>query len=134
MKRLLFTLVPLATLVFPAAPTIAAESYCPSIYQPVCAKKGSETRTFPNRCLADNTGYTIIADGRCGDGGPRSRLGADKTLQLGQLEGVPPSAMCNARRAAMASGPASPAERGGQSSGKSADSSVSLTLRDRTSL
>ncbi len=38
---------------------------CPQIYQPVCGKKGSETRNFSNACLANGAGYAVIQSGSC---------------------------------------------------------------------
>jgi hypothetical protein len=47
--------------------------YCSREYQPVCARRYGERRTFANACLADRAGYDIIRRGECrgddGDGG-----------------------------------------------------------------
>lgn len=38
---------------------------CPSIYQPVCARKGDEHRTFANACLAERAGFAVVAQRGC---------------------------------------------------------------------
>lgn len=38
---------------------------CPMIYQPVCARRGSDTRTFPNACRAASDGYGVIYQSEC---------------------------------------------------------------------
>ena len=44
--------------------------YCTRQYDPVCARRGGERRTFANGCLADRAGYDVIRRGECrGDGG-----------------------------------------------------------------
>jgi hypothetical protein len=44
--------------------------YCTGEYQPVCARRYGERRTFANACLADRAGYDIIRRGECrGEGG-----------------------------------------------------------------
>ena len=44
--------------------------YCTREYNPVCARRGGERRTFSNGCLADQAGYDVIRQGECrGDGG-----------------------------------------------------------------
>lgn len=48
--------------------------YCTREYQPVCARRYGERRTFANACLADRAGYDIIRRGECredGDDEPR---------------------------------------------------------------
>lgn len=43
---------------------------CTREYNPVCARRGGERRTFSNGCLADRAGYDVIRQGECrGDGG-----------------------------------------------------------------
>ena len=78
-----------------ATPLQAAQTYCPAIYQPVCAKKADQTRTFSNRCLADSAGYAVIETGQCGESGSHSRLGNKSLLRLGQLDVQSPPATCN---------------------------------------
>ena len=39
--------------------------YCPSIYDPVCARRGGDRRTFGNSCEADRAGYDVIRGGTC---------------------------------------------------------------------
>jgi hypothetical protein len=51
-----------------------AERICPSIMQPVCAKGAGGTQTFPNRCLAEGAGFTVVKEGSC-DGATGRRLG-----------------------------------------------------------
>ena len=34
--------------------------YCTMEYNPVCARRGGERRTFANSCLADREGYDVI--------------------------------------------------------------------------
>jgi hypothetical protein len=43
--------------------------YCTREYQPVCARRGGERKTFANGCVADRAGYDIIRRGECGRGG-----------------------------------------------------------------
>lgn len=38
---------------------------CTREYAPVCARRGRDTRTFPNSCEAQREDYRIVADGRC---------------------------------------------------------------------
>lgn len=38
---------------------------CPMIYAPVCARRGGIFRTFENSCVADASGFRVIADGEC---------------------------------------------------------------------
>ncbi|MGB8818351.1 MAG: peptidase [Rhizobiaceae bacterium] len=40
---------------------------CPLISAPVCARRGRVLRTFANDCVAEASGFQIIADGDCGD-------------------------------------------------------------------
>lgn len=50
--------------------------FCTREFQPVCASRWGEERTFANPCLADRADYRIIHRGECrrggGDGGPRA--------------------------------------------------------------
>lgn len=50
--------------------------YCTREYQPVCARRHGERRTFSNACMADRAGYQIIGRGECrlggGGDGPRA--------------------------------------------------------------
>ena len=44
--------------------------FCTREYEPVCARRDGERRTFSNACLADRAGYDIVRRGECrGDGG-----------------------------------------------------------------
>ncbi len=43
--------------------------YCTREYDPVCARRDGERRTFSNACLADRAGYRVIRRGEC-RGGP----------------------------------------------------------------
>ena len=42
---------------------------CPKILDPVCARRGSDTRTFANSCRAEEAGFRIIGEGECRGGG-----------------------------------------------------------------
>jgi len=52
--------------------------YCTREFQPVCARRQGERRTFANACLADRAGFDIIRRGECrrrgGDGNDRPRI------------------------------------------------------------
>jgi hypothetical protein len=50
-------------------PAFDPSTICASIYQPVCASKAGETKTFPNACLAKGAGFTPVSQGGCD--GPR---------------------------------------------------------------
>ena len=39
---------------------------CPSVYQPVCAMKAGEARSFGNSCLALREGFAVTSQGSCG--------------------------------------------------------------------
>lgn len=52
----------------PSPPLSPEPTMCPMIYQPVCGKKGFETRTFSNDCVARGEGYAVISQGECGSG------------------------------------------------------------------
>ena len=39
--------------------------FCTREFQPVCARRFGEQRTFANACLADRAGYDIIRRGEC---------------------------------------------------------------------
>lgn len=64
-------------LVVLSACTVAVEEghgpgpqYCTREYNPVCARRNGERRTFSNSCLADRAGYDVIRRGECrGAGG-----------------------------------------------------------------
>lgn len=47
--------------------------YCTREYQPVCARRGEERRTFSNACQADVSGYRVIRYGECRRGGGDDR-------------------------------------------------------------
>lgn len=38
---------------------------CPMIYAPVCARRGGIFRTFENSCVADASGFRVVANGEC---------------------------------------------------------------------
>jgi hypothetical protein len=49
-------------------------SFCTREYQPVCASRRGEQRTFANPCLADRADYRIIHRGECRrEGGGREQ-------------------------------------------------------------
>lgn len=70
-------LMALSSMVARAAdlPPPDTRAMCQSIYQPVCASKGDERRTFANACLAVRAGFTVVAQGDCGGGGGLPRFG-----------------------------------------------------------
>ena len=41
--------------------------FCTREYDPVCARRGSDRRTFANACLADRAGWRIISSRECRD-------------------------------------------------------------------
>ena len=43
--------------------------FCTREYEPVCARRHGERRTFSNACLADRAGYRVIHRGECRRGG-----------------------------------------------------------------
>lgn len=43
--------------------------FCTREYEPVCARRGGDRQTFANACLAERSGYRIVRDGPCRDGG-----------------------------------------------------------------
>jgi len=45
--------------------TYASGPVCPQIYDPVCAERRGDERTFPNACEARTAGWRIVADGQC---------------------------------------------------------------------
>lgn len=49
----------------PDGPRPGDDSFCPRIYDPVCARRGPEFRTFANECLADVAGYRVVQGGPC---------------------------------------------------------------------
>jgi Kazal-type serine protease inhibitor domain len=55
-------------------PVLDLRSTCPSVYQPVCAGNGSETRSFGNACLAEREGFAVTAQGTCGGSGGLPRF------------------------------------------------------------
>jgi hypothetical protein len=71
----LAALIPLAS-ASDAANTLDldAQSQCPSVYRPVCASKGSETKSFGNACLAERDGFAIVSPGDCGGSAVLPRL------------------------------------------------------------
>ena len=63
--------VMLAGLIVLSACTVVDEgagqgpSYCTQEYDPVCARRSGERRTFANACLADRAGHDVIHRGEC---------------------------------------------------------------------
>jgi hypothetical protein len=55
-------------------PDFDLQSVCPSVYQPVCAGKARETRSFGNACLAQREGFSVISRGACGGSGGLPRF------------------------------------------------------------
>lgn len=45
---------------------------CSREYQPVCARRGDNQRTFSNACLADRAGFRVVRRGECRRGGNQS--------------------------------------------------------------
>ncbi|MCY0094338.1 Kazal-type serine protease inhibitor family protein [Hoeflea ulvae] len=39
---------------------------CPANYDPVCAERRGEQRTFPNACQARQSDWRVVANGQCG--------------------------------------------------------------------
>jgi len=39
--------------------------YCTREYQPVCARRGGDRRTFSNACMAESSGYRVLGYGEC---------------------------------------------------------------------
>ena len=39
--------------------------FCTRQYDPVCARRGRDLRSFANGCLADRAGFRVIARGEC---------------------------------------------------------------------
>src|ERR1700694_3317788 len=42
-----------------------AGAECPTLQQPVCARKAGHNETYPNACLASRDKARVIAQGRC---------------------------------------------------------------------
>ena len=42
-----------------------ARGACPTVQQPVCARKAGRNETYPNACLASRDKARVIAQGRC---------------------------------------------------------------------
>jgi len=42
---------------------------CTREYDPVCARRGGEWRTFHNACVADSAGFRVVRRGECRGGG-----------------------------------------------------------------
>jgi hypothetical protein len=52
-------------------PPPADPGLCPKIYQPVCARTGGgQTRTFPNACTAEASGFRAYSPGACQQSAP----------------------------------------------------------------
>jgi hypothetical protein len=51
-----------------------AQAQCPSVYRPVCASKGRETKSFGNACLAEREGFSVVGPGKCGGSGGLPRF------------------------------------------------------------
>ena len=41
------------------------QQFCTREYAPVCARRGSNVRTFPNQCEAEGAGYRVVSDRPC---------------------------------------------------------------------
>ena len=48
-----------------ASPGSSGGQSCSRAFVPVCGKKGSETKTFINACMAQSNGYRVASEGRC---------------------------------------------------------------------
>lgn len=46
-------------------PPSGAERFCTQQYDPVCARRGRDVRTFGNQCEADAAGFRVISGGEC---------------------------------------------------------------------
>jgi hypothetical protein len=54
----------------PLPPTGPGPRVCTREYEPVCARRGPDRRSFPNACEADRAGFRAVYPGQCrGDGG-----------------------------------------------------------------
>jgi hypothetical protein len=49
------------------AATRSAQTNCPALYRPVCARRGGKNRTYTNSCHAAASKALVIAQGRCPD-------------------------------------------------------------------
>lgn len=61
----------------PRPPRPDEPRFCTANYDPVCARRGGDRRTFGNSCEARNAGYRIIRDGECRGGGGSGGGGDD---------------------------------------------------------
>ncbi len=43
----------------------SGSNFCTREYNPVCARRHGEQRTFQNACLADRAGFTVTRPGEC---------------------------------------------------------------------
>ena len=48
--------------------------FCTREYDPVCARRGDERRTFANACLAGRAGWRVIRRGQCRRDGGEQRF------------------------------------------------------------
>ena len=72
-------------------PTFDRDTICASIYQPVCASKAGESRTFPNACLAEGAGFAPIGQGACGEASVLPRFCTKEYAPVcGERNGAPP--------------------------------------------
>jgi hypothetical protein len=53
------------TVVVEEEPLRPAPQFCTREYDPVCARRGGDLRTFANGCLADRAGFRIVRRGEC---------------------------------------------------------------------
>lgn len=52
---------------FPGSPGYGrGPRICTRDYDPVCARRGGDRRTFGNECQADAAGYSVVRGGECG--------------------------------------------------------------------
>ncbi|PSJ60583.1 Kazal-type serine protease inhibitor domain-containing protein [Kumtagia ephedrae] len=57
----------------PGPRPIPDDRFCTQQYDPVCARRGDNRRTFANACMADAAGYRVIRRGECGRGSDEPR-------------------------------------------------------------
>lgn len=50
-------------------PVRPGPGFCTREYQPVCGQRGDTRRTFPNGCVANQSGFRVVHPGECRRGG-----------------------------------------------------------------